>query len=265
MDLINTINQAKKKDFALTLARGLTVIDTYSAERPTMTTSEIARRVGISRAAARRLLLTLVAFDYLECDGPRFRATQKILNISGAGPIADAMWQKITADVLAISNRFNEPCSVAVLNGMNIVFVVRDSKRRIFSAPLSVGDKLPAHCSAGGKVLLASLEPDTFRQRLSTTGPLRPRTANSIVAPDELARELRLVRRNGWAKAEDEMEVGTIAVAVPLFDKSNDVIAALTISSHKSRRSMDELIDDFLPVIQNAADRISDSLAEADH
>ena len=90
------------------------------------------------------------------------------------------------------------------------------------------------------------------------------RTKHSITDPDALRRQLRAVRRAGWARAEDEMEIGTISVAVPLFDQSNDVTASLNVSSHNTRRSMQELIDDYLPVIQNAAEQISDNLSRAE-
>ena len=253
----------RKKDFALTLARGLGVLEAFSPERPEMTTSEIAKHVGVSRAAARRLLLTLVALGYLENDGPHYRITQKIMSVGRGGLIDNGRWQEFTADVLTLSNRFNEPCAVSILEGLNIVFVIRDQKRRIFSARLAVGDRLPAHCSSAGKVLLASLQPDELGRRLAASGPLLARTPKSITDSAALERELRAVRRNGWARAEDEMEVGTISVAVPVFDRSNDVAAALNVSSHKTRRSMAELIDDYLPVIQNAADQISDKLGGA--
>ncbi len=254
----------RQKDFALTLARGLGVLEAFSPERPVMTTSEIAKLVGISRAAARRLLLTLVALDYLESDGPHYRITPKIISVGHGSLVIDNKWQRITADVLNLSSRLNEPCSVSVLEGLNIVFVIRDQKRRIFSTRLAVGDKLPAHCSSAGKVLLASLEPDVLSQRLAASGPLPARTKNSITDPDALERELRNVRRSGWARADDEMEIGTISVGVPLFDRGNQVTAALNVSSHKTRRSMDELIDDYLPVIQDAAEQISDNLARGD-
>lgn len=252
----------KEKDFALTLARGLAIIEAFSADSQAMTTTQVATKVGVSRAAARRLLLTLVALEYLKHDGYRFSPTSKIQTGHPADLMNSVAWQKVTADVLAISNRFNEPCAVSVLDDLSIVFVIRDQQRRIFSARLSVGDKLPANCSASGKVLLAALDPAMLQKRLETADSLARRTEFSIVDPTELERELRDVRRNGWAKAEDEMEVGTISIAVPLFNGSNNVIAALSAASHKTRRSMDELIEDFLPVIRHAADRISDSLGE---
>ena len=251
----------KKKDFALTLARGLGVLESFSAERPAMTISEVAKQAGIHRAVARRLVLTLVELNYLKSDGRKFQLTHKILNFGRDVPTLDYTWQRITVDVLALANRLNESCSVSVLDGLDIRFVIRDPKRRMFSAPLFVGDKLPGHCSAAGKVLLASLDKSMLQERIAEMGPLASRTDRSITEIDALEEELQKVRQNGWSEVEDELEEGMIAIAVPLFDASNRVIAALALSSHKMRRSLEELKQEFLPIVQNAAEQMSIHLA----
>ena len=249
------------KDFALTLARGLAVLECFSPDQVTLTTSEAAAQVGISRAAARRLLLTLVTLGYLDHDGQRYKLTDRILSI-GQGVLArDGRWQRVAPDVIELANTVNEPVSISVLDKLDIVFVVRDQKRRIFSARLFVGDRLPAHCSSAGKVLLAALEYKELRRRVDAHGPLRANTERSITQLDALEQELKRIRIEGWASAEDEMELGTISIAMPLFDGDYKVVAALALSSHKMRRSMQELRDSFLPALQNVANRISDKLA----
>ena len=242
--------------YSLTLARGIKVLEMFGLTRKAITTSEAAEFVGISRAAARRLLLTLVSLGYLEQSKSVFSLTDKILSI-GQGMLAQSNdWLQATALVIELSNRMNEPFSVSVLEGLKIRFVARDQKRRIHTAHLSVGDTLPAYCSAAGKVLLASL-PIEDADRIITAGPLEKRTPHTITDRDKLLAELRQVRLQSWAVAEDEMEMGTIGIAVPIFDRSGKVTAALAVGSHKMRRSIDELKSNFLPVLLDASERLS--------
>lgn len=242
--------------YSLTLARGIKVLEMFGLTRKAITTSEAAEFVGISRAAARRLLLTLVSLGYLEQSKSVFSLTDKILSI-GQGMLARSNdWLQATALVIELSNRMNEPFSVSVLEGLKIRFVARDQKRRIHTAHLSVGDTLPAYCSAAGKVLLASL-PIEDADRIITEGPLERRTPHTITDRDKLLAELRQVRLQSWAVAEDEMEMGTIGIAVPIFDRSGKVTAALAVGSHKMRRSIDELKSNFLPVLLDASERLS--------
>jgi len=247
-------------DFSLTLSRGIQILEIFSPETPEVTTSEVAERIGISRAAVRRLLLTLTTMGYLKQSKSNFSLTDKIATI-GHGHIArQARWASATADVIELANRLNEPISISVLDGFDIRFVARDHKRRIFSSRLVVGDKLPAHCSAAGKVLLASLRPEALDDLLARAGALKQNTPNSITDHDKLRQELKRVRIQSWASAEDEMEVGTISVAVPIFDSGDNVIAALALGSHKMRRTMDELRTEFLPILLDTADKISSKI-----
>ena len=242
--------------YSLTLARGIKVLEMFGLTRKAITTSEAAEFVGISRAAARRLLLTLGSLGYLEQSKSVFSLTDKILSI-GQGMLARSNdWLQATALVIELSNRMNEPFSVSVLEGLKIRFVARDQKRRIHTAHLSVGDTLPAYCSAAGKVLLASL-PIEDADSIIMEGPLERRTPHTITDRDKLLAELRQVRLQSWAVAEDEMEMGTIGIAVPIFDRSGKVTAALAVGSHKMRRSIDELKSNFLPVLLDASERLS--------
>ena len=243
-------------DFSLTLARGLQVLELFSPALPAVTTSETAQHLGISRAAARRFLLTLAKLGYLEQTKANFSLTGKSATIGQGGLARQDRWTSATSDVLELANRLNESVSISVLEGFDIRFVVRDPKRRIFSSHLMVGDTLPAHCSAAGKVLLASLGAEHLKTLLASFGPLRRRTPRTITDVAELTRELKQVRIQSWAVAEDEMELGTISVAVPIFDGANGVVAALAMASHKMRRTVDELRNEFLPVLLDAAERI---------
>lgn len=258
---MNEVVAQSSSDHSLTLERGIRILEVFTPEIKAITTREAAQNVGISRAAARRLLLTLADLGYLSQEKGAFRLTGKIMTI-GQGVLArEDRWLKVAGVVIEMSNRMDEPFSISVLDGLRIRFVARDLKRRIHSARLNIGDTLPAHCSAAGKVLLSSLSADELKTLITEKGPLEKRTFMTITDLPEFEAELKQVRLKSWAIAEDEMEVGTIGIAVPIFDAGGSVVAALAVGSHKKRRTVKELKSDFLPVLLDAADRISSKLA----
>lgn len=252
--------QNNSANFSQSLARGMSILEIFSPELKSVTTSEAAEIVNISRSAARRYLLTLSALGYLEQTKSSFMLTEKAASI-GQGVLAGQnRWILATSFVIELSNRMNEPVSVSILDGLNIRFVARDQKRRIHAPRLRVGSTLPAHCSAAGKVLLSSLASDEVDRIVKKHGPLTKRTPATITDLNELKSELRSVRLQSWATVEDEWNIGTIGIAVPIFGASEQVVAALAVGSHKERRSVEELKTDFLPVLQHAADQISAQL-----
>ena len=244
-------------DFSLTLARGIQVLEIFSPEKKVVTTSEASEIIGISRAATRRLLLTLTTLGYLDQSKSAFSLTGKVATI-GQGLLArQDQWIQATAMVLDLSNRMNESFAISVLEGTRAKYVARDQKQRISSKPLRVGDTLPAHCSAAGKVLLAALTPERLDGLIPVDKPLERCTNYSTTDPKQLRDCLRQVRLQCWGLAEDEFELEMIAIAVPIFDQSGKVIAAFSVGSTKQRRTVDELKSKFLPVLQDASERIS--------
>ncbi len=164
-----------KPDFSRTLARGLDLLETLSDAAEPLSVSQTAERVGISRAASRRLLLTLRELGYVRTDGTRYWLTARVLQL-GAGLVrSGGLWSSVAPSVIDLANRLNEPCSISVLDGSDTVFVCRDATRRIFTTRLGVGDRLPAHCSASGKMLLACL-PTPDLDRVLVLRPLVART-----------------------------------------------------------------------------------------
>ena len=254
------VDRKNANDYSLTLARGIQVLEIFSPERKVVTTSEVAELVGISRAAARRLLLTFTSLGYLDQTKSSFGLTAKIASI-GQGLLArQDQWNQATAMVLELSNRMNESFAISVLEGKWAKYVARDQKQRISSRRLRVGDTLPAHCSAPGKVLLAALTLEELDDLLETHQPLEKCTDQSITDIVELKECLRKVRLQSWGMAEDEFELGMIAIAVPVFDSQGRVAAALSVGSTKQRRTLDELREEFLPVLQDAAEKLSSKI-----
>jgi IclR family pca regulon transcriptional regulator len=257
---MNEIVAKSQSDRSLTLKRGIRILELFSPETSVITTTEAANAIGISRAAARRLLLTLNDTGYLSQEKGAFRLTEKIMSIGQGSFAREERWTKATGIVVDISNRMEEPFSISVLDGPRIRFVARDIKRRIHSAKLVVGDTLPAHCSAAGKILLSALSSEDLKALFDANSPLKKWTPHTLTELEDLEAELKQVCLKSWAVAEDEIEMGTIGIAVPIFDKHGVVCAALAVGSHKNRRSVEELKTNFLPVLLEVASRIGAEL-----
>ena len=243
------------RDFSQSLARGLAILELFRGNVTYLTPSAVSAEVNMSRAAARRLLLTLQDLGYLQGDGRRFWLTPRILRLGQNLFAVNGLWQMVNHHVVELANTFNEPCAAAVLDGLDIVYVARDAARHIYTSRLAIGDRMPAHCSSLGKVLLAALSPNEL-DKLLEDHPLAKRTRNTITDPAKLKAELDAVRRNHWAKVEDEMEDGTISVAVPLRGANGGLVAALNVASHRSRCTIATMIKTMLPSLQVAAHEI---------
>ena len=251
----------QKRDFAQTLARGLEVLQAFNVERPHATTTQVAEIAGISRAAARRILLTLRELGYVEEVTTHYwRLTPKVLRLGFAFFSSQSIWSVIADDVRALAQEVNEPCAVAVLDGTDILYVIRDSTRRIISTHVSPGERLPAYAASLGKVLLAAL-PEPELERYFEIETLPRRTKKTITSKQALRRALSQVRSKDYAIADEEMEDGLISIAVPIHVSTGEVIAAINLSSHTSRMSLDELVSRMLPKLRRAAERIDETVS----
>jgi len=235
------------------------VVRVFSAEAPTLNIAQVADRTGLTRAAARRYLLTLRALGYVVQDGDHFGLTPRLLDLG--------FTYLSTLDVTSVAQPFmervaatlHESCSIAVLDGHEIVYVARQAAKRIMSINLAVGSRLPAHAASLGKVLLAHLPP-VEQDRYFDSTTLRRLTKRTIVDERTLRAVLSEVRARGWAIANEESEDGVRSIAAPLVDRTGEVHAALNASAHASRVSLQQLRRDYLPVVLEAARGISAAL-----
>src|ERR687888_562628 len=154
----------------------------------------------------------------------------------------------------------HESCSAATLDLPDVVYVARVPTRRIMSITLSVGTRLPAHCTSMGRVLLAALPPEQLDAYLAET-ELEQWTARTITDPDRLRAALDDVRQRGWALVDQELEIGLRSVAAPIR-RGRDTIAAMNVSSAVSRVSLDDLRRRILPPLVRTADTISNALTQ---
>lgn len=242
------------------LERGLAVVRVFSREHPRLTLAEVARLTGLTRATARRVLLTLEHLGYARTNGRGFELTPRVLDL-GYAYLSSLDLASIAEPAMeALVERTHESCSAAVLDGAEIVYVARVPTKRIMAISLGLGSRLPAYATSMGRVLLAELEREQVDQLIGP-GPLPALTDRTITASTELHDELARVRRQGWALVDQELELGIRSIAAPLRDRQRVAVAAINVSSHAGRVSLDVIRRDFLSALVDTAEQINQRLA----
>ena len=242
--------------YVQSFARGLEVIRSFSAEAPQQTLSEVAQRSGLTRAGARRILLTLQTLGYVESDGRLFRLTPRMLDLGFAYLSSMPIWNLAEPVMESLVERVKESCSAAVLEGTDIVYVLRVPTHKIMRIALGVGTRLPAYCTSMGRVLLAGLPDEEVLRRLEAA-PLQANTRHTLTRPEEVLAKVRQARDQGWCLVDQELEEGLISMAAPILNRSGRLVAALNISGQANRTSAFEMQDRMLPHLLQAAQSIS--------
>lgn len=241
------------------VARALTLLESFSAQRPTMTVSEAAEHTGLTRATARRILLTLVRLGFADQVDRGFRLTPRVLRLGYAYlstlPVADLAQPHMRA----LADLLQESCSMATLDGSEIVYLVRVPAARSMTITLGVGARLPAYPTSMGRVLLAALPPAGLESYLADT-PLRPLTPHTVTDVEAFKQEIDGVRAAGVAVVDQEREEGVRSAAAPVRDSSGQVIAALNVSVNAGRVGLDRLRAEFLDPLRDTAAAISADL-----
>ncbi len=242
--------------YVQSFARGLEVIRSFSALTPQQTLSEVALRSGLSRAGARRILLTLQTLGYVITDGKHFSLTPRILDLGFAYLSSMPIWDLAEPVMEGLAREVKESCSAAVLDGTDIVYVMRVSTHKIMSIALGVGSRLPAYCTSMGRVLLAGLPENEALACLKASGPA-PLTRHTVTDLDALRLKIDQTRKQGWSLVNQELEEGLISMAAPIRDRSGRTVAALNISGQANRSSARVMQDTMLPPLLLAAQTIS--------
>ncbi|UIX33372.1 IclR family transcriptional regulator domain-containing protein [Streptomyces sp. GQFP] len=227
------------REFIESLARGLTVLTAFGESRAELTLTEVARATGLARATARRALITYEHLGYVESQGRTFTLTPRVLSL-GFPPLSRTSLPEIASPHLAeLAGRVQESASLAVLMDTEIQYTARVATRRIMSANITVGTRLPAYPTSMGRVLLA----DT---------------------PDEaVTGVLAEVRKQGYALVNEELEEGLRSIAVPVRDRTGRVVAAVSVEMHTTRRTAEQCVEEILPELHGTASRIEGELRTA--
>jgi len=253
------VTDARGAHFVQSLERGLAVIRAFDADHPELTLSDVARATGLTRAAARRFLLTLADLGYVRTDGRRFALSARVLDLGYAYLSALTLPEVATPHLERLVAEVRESSSVSVLDGDDIVYVARVPTSRIMRVAINVGTRFPAYATSMGRVQLAGL-PEAELDAYLARADLRRLTAHTLAQPDALRAELARIRAQGWALVDQELEEGLRSVAAPIRDRTGAVVAAINVSAHASRASKDAVRRTLLPPLLAAAERIEADL-----
>lgn len=237
------------------LAKGLAVIETFTADRPRQSIAEVAAASGLDRATARRCLLTLTHQGYADWDGKFFTLTPRVLRLGTACLAAMPLPQLVQPVLDALSDEIGESSSVSILDGDEIVYIARAAQQKVMSIALMPGSRLPAHCTSMGRVLLAALPEEEARRRLGAA-PLPARTPLTLTDPEAVMRRLAQVRADGHALNDQEIEIGLRSIAVPVLSARGKVVAALNIGVSAARATPEDLRRHFLPALLRVQDTL---------
>lgn len=244
------------RDYVGALASGLDVLQAFDAEHPRMTLSEVAARTDMDRAKARRFLLTLHALGFVKRTGRQFELTPRVLQLGYAYQASNQYRAVIQQYLEDITAELGESSSLAVLDGDDVVYVVRSAARhRLMAITLSVGTRLPAAYTSMGRVLLAQLpeaELTAFLDRVRLEGF----TELSVTDKEGLRAAIDRAREQGYSIVDQELDSGLRSVAVPVFAGSGELLGAINISTNASRVDMETLMEVYLPRLQEAAEAV---------
>jgi len=222
------------------------VIRAFDADHRELTLSDVARATGLTRAAARRFLHTLVELGYVRSDGRLFALRPRVLDLGYAYLSSLTLPEVAQPHLEELAATVHESSSMSVLDGHEIVYVARVPTKRIMTMVISVGTRFPAYASSMGRVLLAG-QGDSWLDRYLASARLLPLTSRTITDPVRLRAELRRVRAQGWALVDQELEEGLRSLAVPLRDPDGRVVASVNVSTQVSRHTVVSMRAELLP------------------
>ena len=243
-------------NFMTSLARGLLVIQAFSQQRLPLSISQLSRGTGLSRASVRRCLYTLSKLGFAGTeDGRNFCLRPRVLTL-GHSYLSSMPLAVAAQPVLEhLSQILHESCSIALLDGTEIVYVARANVTRIMSIDLGVGTRLPAFCTSMGRVLLANLpaaELESLLPRIEFTR----NTERTVTSVEKLKAALATARREGFAVVDQELELGLRSMAVPVQNPGGRVVAAINVGAHAQRVTVLDMQTRFLPYLRAAAQEL---------
>jgi IclR family transcriptional regulator, pca regulon regulatory protein len=246
-------------NFLLSLARGLTAIEVFEGHTGGVSSAEISRRTGLSRAAVRRILMTLELLGYAESDGRVYRLKSRVMRL-GFSYLSSSSLATLAQPILEhVIELVHESSSVGVLEGDQVVYVARATAKRVMSIGLSVGSRFPAYCTSMGRVLLSGLA----EQELSAyfkRAELRRITPKTIVDKAVLDNVIKRVRIEGFAINNEELELGHRSIAVPVKDRKGRMVAGMNIGVHAARVSIAEMKGGLLAILREHSQTLSQLL-----
>jgi IclR family pca regulon transcriptional regulator len=241
------------------LENGLLVIEVFDQDRPRLSISEVASRAGLTRAAARRYLLTLTHLGYVHFDGKLYALAPKVLRLGQSYMRSARLPRVIQPQLQHIAMAMQEASSVGVLDDDAVISVAAVTVGRVVSSTLQPGTRVPAYCTANGRVLLAALAPAAFEAWLGRQ-KLERLTPATLTEPAQLRSAVEQARTMGYAMVDQEFETGLRTIAVPLKNYRGETVAAINVSAHAVRMRLLDLQERCLPVLLQAQAQLAQLL-----
>ncbi len=254
----SSANALPSDRFVHAFAKGLAVICAFDPRSP-MTIADLAQASGLDRAGTRRILLTLETLRYVRSDGKHFWLTPRVLNLGYRYLASLPFWHLAQPVLEELVAEVQETCSIGVLDGDNVMFILRVPTRRFLSFDPSIGSHVPAYVHSIGRVLLAALPEFELREYLGRV-KLTPRTRHTIGSKTELERALCEDRERGWSFVSEQYEEGMCGIATPILDANGQPVAALNVSLNAGPQAYEVATGSILSKLRLAARRLSTPL-----
>ncbi len=248
-----------KADFIEGMAKGMAVLESFDTERQRLNATLAAQRAGLTRAAARRHLLTLAHLGYLETDGSYFWLSAKVLRFSGSYLASARLPRLLQPTLNRLAAQTQESFSAVVLDGDEVVIVARSvsmgGSTRVLAYGLHLGARLPAHATSTGRMLLSALPAQELEAWLQGH-PLPRLTSRTITHVETLRAQIAQAAADDYCVAREEHELGVHALAVPLRNMQGVTVAALNVVAPQAKLQTAVMQRDLLPLLLEAASEL---------
>ena len=242
----------ERRDWIAGLERGVSIIEAFDDAHPRMTASEAGQRTGMTRTAARRYLLTLQHMGYVATDGKLFWLTPRVLRL-GQSYLESARLPRIVQPFLQrVTAGTHETAYLSVLDGDEVVYIARNGPNRSMNTGYVLGARVPAQVTAAGMLMLALRDEAGIEQWLDTY-ELKVFTSHTIASKDRMREELARIRTQGWALSEQQLDLNSRGVAVPLRDRHGALVGTLNITMPIGQEKSADAVARVLPVLRETA------------
>ncbi len=252
-------SEQRATNFVESLDRGLRLLQKFGATSGPMTLSDLARAADLPRATARRILFTLEAAGFVATDGKLFTLTPHVLTLATSYLRSSQVVSVLQPVLDRIAMAAREISSAAVLDGDEVVFIARGSPARVFSAGLDIGYRLPAFCTSVGRAMLGQFHSADLAARLAAMRR-EAMTPHTVTDPALLLASIVSDREKGYSLVDREAEPAFRSISVPIRRYDGAIIAAINMGAHVDRISTGEMIDRFLPLLQEGSDSVKSML-----
>ncbi|CAN5329271.1 IclR family transcriptional regulator C-terminal domain-containing protein [soil metagenome] len=250
------MRQSENPDFVEALARGLDVIRAMGGADRALSLADVAERSGLARPTARRILITLTELGYVRSADARFALTARVLELGMAYIQSSNVWELTRPHLASLAEATSESCSIAQLDGSDIVYVSRVAVPKLVTLSVVIGTRFPAVQTSLGKVLLAALDDEELDRVLQI--PSRSAIAASWQpGVDEIRSVLAQVRQQGWALTDQQLAPAIRSIAAPVRDSAGAVVASVNVNANATQTPIRELVERFLPQLLECAAAIS--------